>query len=348
MASINGFVKVATVADFANRNQCCIVLDGKKIALFKVGEKYFAIDNTCSHAGGSLCDGTLTDNVIRCPMHGAKFNIETGAVVGPPAVRPQASYAVRVHGDDIEIYLAATTTEEPKVKPQKHRKQFFLFLPVPLLFWLLQFCYQYFFLLPPSPNNLPIALVRSFALAGATLISAALFSSAVFMWRPKLSDYWRIRRYLGVSGFVCILFHALSVYQFYFAWDLGTLYYSFNPLKNPIVFGSIAFPIFMAMALISTDWAFAKLGKWWKRIHRLVYIAYLSSIFHFLLVNPPILRNVAGYLLLAMTTLAVLGELYWFFVFTMKEKKYLSWGTLYGLALIATAIILAFAAFGKM
>jgi len=40
---------------------------------------------------------------VTCPRHGAKFDIRTGEVVGPPAQKAAARYGVRVTGTDIEV-----------------------------------------------------------------------------------------------------------------------------------------------------------------------------------------------------------------------------------------------------
>jgi nitrite reductase/ring-hydroxylating ferredoxin subunit len=42
---------------------------------------------------------------VTCPWHGAKFNIRTGEVLGPPARQDIAPYNVRLTGTDIEIQV---------------------------------------------------------------------------------------------------------------------------------------------------------------------------------------------------------------------------------------------------
>ena len=60
----------------------------------------------------------LTDTAYPVPAHGAKFDVTTGAVAKPPAVRPVEKYAVRVKGDAIEVEVetdgANHTPPEPK------------------------------------------------------------------------------------------------------------------------------------------------------------------------------------------------------------------------------------------
>jgi 3-phenylpropionate/trans-cinnamate dioxygenase ferredoxin component len=40
---------------------------------------------------------------VTCPLHGAKFDVRTGEVLGPPAYDDVVRYAVRVMGTDIEV-----------------------------------------------------------------------------------------------------------------------------------------------------------------------------------------------------------------------------------------------------
>ena len=211
-----------------------------------------------------------------------------------------------------------------------------------LAFWILEFLYQYYLLVP---KNLPSALVRSFALTGATLIGAALFSSAIFKWFPRTARYWQYRRYLGVSGAVFVNFHALAAYYSVYDFDIGAAYYTFNPIKNPIVFGSLALPIFLLMALTSTDWAVQKLGgRNWKTLHRFVYIAYPLSIFHFLLMRPEDLVTAPGILLLAITLLALFGQIFWFFKIA-GAKHFRSLGSFVGSAIILFVFVIAYLIF---
>lgn len=50
-----------------------------------------------------MSEGELEGAEVTCPWHGAKFDIRTGAVLGPPAQQGVKSYPVRVTGADIEI-----------------------------------------------------------------------------------------------------------------------------------------------------------------------------------------------------------------------------------------------------
>jgi nitrite reductase/ring-hydroxylating ferredoxin subunit len=99
------FVKVATIDEMAKQPAKCIEVDGKKIALFSVEGAFHALSDTCTHRGGPLSAGDVEGTEVTCPWHGAKFDLRTGAVLGPPAQSGVKSYPVKVTGLDIEIEI---------------------------------------------------------------------------------------------------------------------------------------------------------------------------------------------------------------------------------------------------
>ena len=101
------FVKVAKTGDIAPGEAKAVDIGAKRIAIFNIEGTYHAIDDTCTHRGGPLSEGMVVGNEVTCPWHGAAFDVTTGSVLGLPAPRSVASYAVRIEGDDIELELQA-------------------------------------------------------------------------------------------------------------------------------------------------------------------------------------------------------------------------------------------------
>lgn len=97
------FVKVATKSEIANQSAKCVEIEDRTIALFKLGDRFYAIDDTCPHDGGPLSEGPIEGEEVECPWHGSRFNIKTGEVTVAPAVEGVARYNVRVTGEDIEV-----------------------------------------------------------------------------------------------------------------------------------------------------------------------------------------------------------------------------------------------------
>lgn len=99
------FVKVAAAADVPPGSGKQVEVDDKTIALFNLNGQFYAIENSCTHAGGPLAEGTMVEDRVVCPWHGANFNIKTGEALTPPAGEGVAVYKVRVQGSDLEIEL---------------------------------------------------------------------------------------------------------------------------------------------------------------------------------------------------------------------------------------------------
>lgn len=164
-------------------------------------------------------------------------------------------------------------------------------------------------------------IIRGSALAGTTLISCALLLSVVFTWKPSTAKYWRIRRYLGVSGFVAVALHVLFVYVKLYDMSLRDIYFTFHPFDNPIVFGSVAFLIITIMAATSSDLMMRVVHpRNWKRIHRCVYIAYPLLVAHFFLMSPRIYKDPAGMALCIVVALTLLLRLAKFITDIASQK----------------------------
>ncbi len=97
------FLKVAKTDEIASGQARRVEVHGKRLALFNVDGNFYALDDTCTHRGGPLSEGAIAGEQVTSPWHGARFNIRTGDVLGPPARQAVARYSVRVTGTDIEV-----------------------------------------------------------------------------------------------------------------------------------------------------------------------------------------------------------------------------------------------------
>ena len=76
-----------------------------RIAVFNDAGVLRAVDDTCTHVGGSLSEGSCADGVVTCPLHGARFRLRDGQGLGPPAYRRLEVYAVVVVDGMIKVEL---------------------------------------------------------------------------------------------------------------------------------------------------------------------------------------------------------------------------------------------------
>ena len=99
------YVRVASVNDMKPNQGLLVETGGKRMAVFKLGADYFAIDDACTHVGGSLSEGTIMGQSVACPWHGAQFNVRTGKVLRGPARQDIQTYSVEVEDDLILVSL---------------------------------------------------------------------------------------------------------------------------------------------------------------------------------------------------------------------------------------------------
>jgi 3-phenylpropionate/trans-cinnamate dioxygenase ferredoxin component len=97
------FVKVAKTDEIPSGQAKLVEVNGNEIAVFNIAGSFHAIDNTCTHVGGPLCEGEINGAEVTCPWHGATFDVTSGQVLGPPAASNVSSYSVRLDGSDIEV-----------------------------------------------------------------------------------------------------------------------------------------------------------------------------------------------------------------------------------------------------
>lgn len=99
------WIEVAKEADFSAHVQVAY-FEGERIAVFKLEDGYYAINDVCSHDEASLSEGEIVkDCVVECPLHGATFDIKTGENLGFPAVVPVDTYPTRVENGMVYVQV---------------------------------------------------------------------------------------------------------------------------------------------------------------------------------------------------------------------------------------------------
>ena len=99
------FRAVGQINDFIPGQGKMVTVDGRHVALFRLGDEFYAIDNLCLHKAGPLCEGFIDGNdVVTCPWHGWSYQIKTGTLVQDPRVGV-SKHEVKVEGDAVSIRL---------------------------------------------------------------------------------------------------------------------------------------------------------------------------------------------------------------------------------------------------
>lgn len=99
------FIEAGKAGELAPGTMKRIDVRGRRILLANVGGRYCAVDDTCTHEDASLSTGVLKGELVKCPLHGSRFNVCTGEVLEDPAEENLMTYSVRLEGGRIQIGL---------------------------------------------------------------------------------------------------------------------------------------------------------------------------------------------------------------------------------------------------
>ena len=103
---------IAQTTELPEGKKMKVTVGNREILLINIGGAYFAVDNKCTHMGGSLYEGNLEGYNVVCPRHGTAFDVRTGAVsqTGKMAfikISPKDlhNYPLKIEGTNILIEI---------------------------------------------------------------------------------------------------------------------------------------------------------------------------------------------------------------------------------------------------
>lgn len=106
------FVEIARTADVREKHPVVREINGHEVALFRVGDHFYAVSNVCPHQHSPvIAEGPLEEYVITCPMHGWRYDIRTGRSVS--ASGSLRTYELRVVRDGLQIRVPEPPAELP-------------------------------------------------------------------------------------------------------------------------------------------------------------------------------------------------------------------------------------------
>ena len=78
--------------------------NGKEILVANVDGNYFAMDDSCTHQGASLSEGTIEGSTVTCPWHGSTWDCKTGRLLDfASKIKDLGSYKTTVEADSVFI-----------------------------------------------------------------------------------------------------------------------------------------------------------------------------------------------------------------------------------------------------
>ncbi len=98
------WTKALAVPELEDGKSKTVLVADKKLAFFKVGGKFYAMDNACPHRGGPLGEGHVDGEEVICPWHAWSFNVKTGACDTSPSLK-QKCFKVKLEKGEVFVDL---------------------------------------------------------------------------------------------------------------------------------------------------------------------------------------------------------------------------------------------------
>jgi nitrite reductase (NADH) small subunit len=105
MTSENTWTRITNVENVPPREGRAVKIGSTEIAIFNLEGRFLTIENACPHKGGPLCDGIVSGTTIVCPLHGRRFDLESGLAVRASEPSCVATFPTRVEDGVILVAL---------------------------------------------------------------------------------------------------------------------------------------------------------------------------------------------------------------------------------------------------
>ena len=98
-------VYIAKKTDLQSNRPLSVDVEGVSVVIIEIADQYYAFENQCPHRTYPLSDGYLQDGAIVCPLHGRKYDLQTGGCLRPVGADSLNTYEVFEEGNDLYIDL---------------------------------------------------------------------------------------------------------------------------------------------------------------------------------------------------------------------------------------------------
>jgi nitrite reductase/ring-hydroxylating ferredoxin subunit len=106
-----GRVRVCSIQELQSTGHIVTAVAGRTVVVFHHEGRFFAVDNRCPHMGFPLSRGTVSDGILTCHWHHARFDLSGGCTFDPFA---DDVVAFEVHTQDGEVYLDPAPIESDR------------------------------------------------------------------------------------------------------------------------------------------------------------------------------------------------------------------------------------------
>jgi nitrite reductase/ring-hydroxylating ferredoxin subunit len=98
-------IKICPVDALSPGEMRCVSLADRNVLVAHTEAGFMVADEMCTHEDARLCDGNLNGTLVKCPLHGSRFDLTTGRVLDDPAEEDLRIYPVTIVDGDVCISI---------------------------------------------------------------------------------------------------------------------------------------------------------------------------------------------------------------------------------------------------
>ena len=96
--------RVCGEADLEPGTGAVFTVDGRSVLVVRAADGYYALNNTCPHAGAPIGASWFDGETVTCRNHMMRFDVRTGVCPDAPSWSAQ-TYPVRIQDGSVEVGL---------------------------------------------------------------------------------------------------------------------------------------------------------------------------------------------------------------------------------------------------
>lgn len=110
----HNWTRITEVESIPPQEGRSVTVGGKELAIFNLGGRFATIENQCPHKAGPLCDGIVSGTVVVCPLHGWRFDLNSGMAVRASLPACVTTFPTRVEDGIVLVDVGRGRRLEPE------------------------------------------------------------------------------------------------------------------------------------------------------------------------------------------------------------------------------------------
>jgi 3-phenylpropionate/trans-cinnamate dioxygenase ferredoxin subunit len=100
---MSAWVDIGSAAELESTSRLHGEVDGYLVRVARVAGRLYAFEDRCTHDDSPFDDAPIDGCEIICPRHGARFSLESGDALSPPAYEPLRIFEVRESDGRVQV-----------------------------------------------------------------------------------------------------------------------------------------------------------------------------------------------------------------------------------------------------